>query len=134
MKAFVVAFFLLFLAGIFAPLSFVATNSKYGKQKSRSTSNGSIPWGRKDPNTGRASTQDGGPIGCISATVSIAPTLKTKSRFIDTYSNYLAGHPEKFMLIDLFDAETKQPVGEYGFGGFKLYPKPLRTAERPQKK
>ena len=38
------------------------------------------------------------------------------------------------MLIDLFDAETKQPVGEYGFGGFKLYPKPLRTAERPQKK
>jgi hypothetical protein len=37
------------------------------------------------------------------------------------------------MLIDLFDAETKQPVGEYGFGGFKLYPKPLQTAERPQK-
>ena len=35
--------------------------------------------GLKDPNTGRASTQDGGPIGCISATVSIAPTLKAKS-------------------------------------------------------
>jgi hypothetical protein len=48
--------------------------------------------------------------------------LKSKERFVDTYSNYLAGHPEKFMLIDLFDAGTNKPVGEYGFGGFKLYP------------
>src|SRR5215468_10480788 len=34
---------------------------------------------------------------------------------------YLAEHPQKFMLIDLFDAATDVPVGEYGFGGFKLY-------------
>jgi hypothetical protein len=47
---------------------------------------------------------------------------KSQERFVDTYSNYLAGHPEKFMLIDLFDAETNKPIGEYGFGGFKLYP------------
>lgn len=47
---------------------------------------------------------------------------KNKERFVDTYSNYLAGHPEKFMLIDIFDAKTNKPVGEYGFGGFKLYP------------
>jgi len=46
---------------------------------------------------------------------------KSQERFVDTYSNYLAGHPQKFMLIDLFDAATDVPVGEYGFGGFKLY-------------
>ncbi|HXV82903.1 MAG TPA: hypothetical protein VEG60_23810, partial [Candidatus Binatia bacterium] len=40
----------------------------------------------------------------------------SQERFVDTYSNYLAGHPEKFMLIDLFDATTNAPVGEYGFG------------------
>jgi len=54
----------------------------------------------------------------------------TQERFIDTYSNYLAGHPEKFMLIDLFDAVTNMPVGEYGFGGFKLYLRPTRIAEK----
>jgi len=37
------------------------------------------------------------------------------------------------MLIDLFDADTNEPVGEYGFGGFKLFAKPVRTAERPKK-
>ena len=47
---------------------------------------------------------------------------KSQEQFVDTYSNYLAGHPEKFMLIDLFDAATNKPIGEYGFGGFKLYP------------
>jgi hypothetical protein len=54
----------------------------------------------------------------------------SQERFVDTYSNYLAGHPEKFMLIDLFDASTNMPVGEYGFGGFKLYPRPARIAEK----
>ena len=48
--------------------------------------------------------------------------FQSQERFVDTYSNYLAGHPEKFMLIDLFDADTNTPVGEYGFGGFKLTP------------
>jgi hypothetical protein len=57
----------------------------------------------------------------------------SQERFIDTFSNYLAGHPEKFMLIDLFDAKTNNPVGEYGFGGFKLYAKPVRTTETAQK-
>lgn len=57
--------------------------------------------------------------------------FKTQERFVDTYSNYLAGHPEKFMLIDLFDAATNKPIGEYGFGGFKLYPQSARvTAAR----
>lgn len=54
----------------------------------------------------------------------------SQERFVDTYSNYLAGHPEKFMLIDLFDATTNAPVGEYGFGGFKLYPRSTRVADK----
>jgi hypothetical protein len=37
------------------------------------------------------------------------------------------------MLIDIFDSDTNKPVGEYGFGGFKLYAKPVRTAEGPSK-
>jgi hypothetical protein len=56
--------------------------------------------------------------------------FRSQERFVDTYSNYLAGHPEKFMLIDLFDAVTNMPVGEYGFGGFKLYPRSARIAEK----
>jgi hypothetical protein len=47
--------------------------------------------------------------------------LQSRERFVDTFSNYLAGHPEKFMLIDLFDANTNKLIGEYGFGGYKLY-------------
>lgn len=55
--------------------------------------------------------------------------FQSQERFVDTFSNYLAGHPEKFMLIDLFDADTNSAVGEYGFGGFKLYAKPARSAQ-----
>jgi hypothetical protein len=39
-----------------------------------------------------------------------------------SYSRYLAGHPEKFMLIDIFDAASEKQIGEFGWGGFKLYP------------
>lgn len=54
----------------------------------------------------------------------------SQERFVDTYSNYLAGDPEKFMLIDLFDAATNTPVGEYGLGGFKLYPLSVRVTKK----
>jgi hypothetical protein len=47
---------------------------------------------------------------------------EAQEQFIDTFSHYLAGHPDKFMLIDLYDANTKAPVGELGWGGFKMYP------------
>jgi hypothetical protein len=57
---------------------------------------------------------------------------QSQERFIDTYSSYLAGHPEKFMLIDLFDSETNKWIGEYGFGGFKLYAKPAPTSDTVQ--
>jgi hypothetical protein len=55
--------------------------------------------------------------------------FKNQERFVDTYSNYLAGHPEKFMLIDLYDTDTHKPVGEYGFGGFRLYSPAVRLSE-----
>ena len=41
--------------------------------------------------------------------------------FVEVFSHTLAGHPEKYMLIDIFDAASGKPVGEYGWGGFKLY-------------
>ncbi|SRR5712692_2451726 len=56
--------------------------------------------------------------------------FQSQERFVDTFSNYLAGHPEKFMLIDLFDAVTNRPVGEYGFGGFRLYPQSVRSSAK----
>ena len=55
---------------------------------------------------------------------------QAKERFVETFSHYLAGHPEKFMLIDLFDSATGEAVGEFGWGGFKLYPNYV-AAEAP---
>lgn len=44
-----------------------------------------------------------------------------QEEFIEIFSRFLAGHPEKNMLIDIFDATTGKPIGEYGFGGFRLF-------------
>jgi hypothetical protein len=44
-----------------------------------------------------------------------------KEHFIEIFSRFLAGHPEKNMLIDIFDAATGRIIGEYGFGGFRLF-------------
>ena len=44
-----------------------------------------------------------------------------KEEFIEIFSRFLAGHPEKNMLIDIFEASTGKPIGEYGFGGFRLF-------------
>ncbi len=44
-----------------------------------------------------------------------------KENFIEIYSRFLAGHPEKNMLIDIYDAANGKAIGEYGFGGFKLF-------------
>ncbi len=54
---------------------------------------------------------------------------KAKEEFVEIFSHYLAGHPEKFALIDLFDGATGAPVGEFGWGGFKLYPSYRPTKE-----
>ncbi len=47
---------------------------------------------------------------------------ETKENFIEVFSRFLAGHPEKNMLIDIYDAKTSKLIGEYGFGGFRLFP------------
>ena len=44
-----------------------------------------------------------------------------KERFIEIFSRYLAGHPEKNMLIDIYDASSGKAIGEYGFAGFRLF-------------
>lgn len=133
MKAFVVAFLLLFSAGVFAPLSSrgdefkvrEAEIAQYKKWLDTLGPQGSRYWTRVD--SGRR------PHRLYLGEAFYRADFPSQERFVNTFSNYLAGHPEKFMLIDLFDADTGQAVGEYGFGGFKLYPKPVRTAERPQK-
>ena len=45
-----------------------------------------------------------------------------KEYFIEIFSRFLAGHPEKNMLIDIYDSGTTKWIGEYGFGGFRLFP------------
>ena len=48
-----------------------------------------------------------------------------KEEFVEIFSRFLAGPPEKNMLIDIFDANSGKPIGEYGFGGFRLFdPRP----------
>jgi hypothetical protein len=44
-----------------------------------------------------------------------------KENFIEIFSHFLAGHPDKNMLIDIFDHSTGKLIGEYGFGGFRLF-------------
>ncbi len=44
-----------------------------------------------------------------------------QEQFIEIFSRYLAGHPERNMLIDIYDAGTGRIIGEYGFSGFRLY-------------
>lgn len=46
----------------------------------------------------------------------------SQEQFVETFSRFLAGHPEKYMLIDLYDGATGMQIGEFGWGGFKLYP------------
>jgi hypothetical protein len=51
----------------------------------------------------------------------IQADFRHKEEFIEIFSRYLAGHPEKNMLIDIFDASNGRAIGEYGFGGFRLF-------------
>jgi hypothetical protein len=56
----------------------------------------------------------------------------TKEHFVEAFSHYLAGHPGKFMLIDIFDSTTGKPIGEFGWGGFKLYQPSLAVRNREE--
>ena len=133
MRGFVIAFLLLFLAGVFEPLPVRANEfeereakiTQYKKWLDTLGPQGSQYWTRLDARHRPHRLYVG--EGFHRA------DFQRQERFVDTFSNYLAGHPEKFMLIDLFDAKTNKPIGEYGFGGFKLYANPVRTVERLQK-
>ena len=133
MKTFVTAFLLLYVAGVFEPLSLRGNEFKerevkiaqYKKWLDTLGPEGSQYWTRLE--SGRR------PHRLYLGEAFYRADFQSQERFVDTFSNYLAGHPEKFMLIDLFDAETGKSIGEYGFGGFKLYAKSVRTAEGPQK-
>ena len=45
----------------------------------------------------------------------------TQEQFIEIFSRFLAGHPEKNMLIDIYNPANDKWIGEYGFGGFRLF-------------
>lgn len=53
---------------------------------------------------------------------------------MELFSSYLAGHPEKAVIMDLFDADTNTLIGEYGWGGFRLYADAGRVLERSRAK
>jgi hypothetical protein len=133
MRAFVIALLLLFLAGAFEPLTLRGNEFKereakitqYKKWLDTLGPQGSQYWTRLDGRQRPHRLYVG--VGFYRA------NFQSQEHFVDTFSNYLAGHPDKFMLIDLFDANTNKPVGEYGFGGFKLYATSVRTEESPQK-
>ena len=132
MKTFVVAFLLLYVGGVFEPLSLRGNEFKereakiaqYKKWLDTLGPQGSRYWTRLESRRR--------PHRLYLGEAFYRADLQSQERFVDTFSSYLAGHPEKFMLIDLFDAGTDKSVGEYGFGGFKLYAKPARTAEPAQ--
>jgi len=46
---------------------------------------------------------------------------KAQQEFIEIFSRFLAGHPDKNMLIDIYDPNNGKWIGEYGFGGFRLF-------------
>ena len=133
MKRIVIAFLLVVSAGVFEPLCVrgnefeerEAKITQYKKWLDTLGPQGSRYWTRVDARHR--------PHRLYLGEGFYRADFESQERFVDKFSNYLAGHPEKFMLIDLFDAKTNRPVGEYGFGGFKLYANPVRTAERPQK-
>jgi hypothetical protein len=56
--------------------------------------------------------------------------FKDQEQFVEVFSHYLAGHPDKYMLIDLYDARTGDPIGEFGWGGFKLFTVGAEGAEK----
>jgi hypothetical protein len=46
---------------------------------------------------------------------------REQENFIEIFSRFLAGHPDKNMLIDIYDPTSGKWIGEYGFGGFRLF-------------
>jgi len=51
----------------------------------------------------------------------IRAAANEQEHFIEIFSRFLAGHPDKNMLIDIYDPTNGKWIGEYGFGGFRLF-------------
>ena len=86
---------------------------EYRKWLDKAGSNGSRFWVRLDSTKRPHRLYIGDGFKQASAT--------DQEEFIEIFSRFLAGHPEKNMLIDIFDAGNGKPIGEYGFGGFRLF-------------
>jgi len=117
MKTILVASALLFPALSFAQnLSFKEIEARvleYRKWLDHAGSNGSRLWVRLD------STKR--PHRLFVGEGFLRAGYEEKENFIEIFSRFLAGHPDKNMLIDIFDNSTGRLIGEYGFGGFKLF-------------
>jgi hypothetical protein len=87
--------------------------SEYGKWLEQTNSNGSRFWVKLDSSHR--------PHRLYVAEGFMRAEYKVKEHFVEIFSRFLAGHPEKNMLIDIFEAKTGKAIGEYGFGGFKLF-------------
>ena len=87
--------------------------AEYKKWLDQVGSNGSRYWVRLDSSKR--------PHRLFVAEGFIGADSREKEQFIEIFSRYLAGHPEKNMLIDIYDAGSGKAIGEYGFGGFKLF-------------
>jgi hypothetical protein len=114
--AIVLAFALLFpVVSSAQSLSFKEIEARVSEYKNwleQHGSNGSRYWVRLD------STKR--PHRLYVAEGFVQATSGEKEHFIEIFSRYLAGHPEKNMLIDIFDGSGRV-IGEYGFGGFRLF-------------
>jgi hypothetical protein len=115
--AIVLAFALLFpVVSLAQSLSFKEIQARVSEYKNwldQLGSNGSRYWVRLDSSKR--------PHRLYVAEGFIQATQGEKEQFIEIFSRYLAGHPEKNMLIDIFDGSNGKVIGEYGFGGFRLF-------------
>ena len=87
--------------------------SEYRKWLDQAGSNGSRFWMRLDSSKRPHRLYVGDGFMQADATA--------QENFIEIFSRFLAGHPDKNMLIDIYDPTNGKWIGEYGFGGFRLF-------------
>jgi|SRR5262245_23531798 len=114
---------LLLASALFFPAAGTAQNvnfkdiearvSEYRKWLDQVGTNGSRLWVRLDSSKRPHRLYVGEAFKQASAT--------EQEQFIEIFSRFLAGHPDKNMLIDIYDSSSEKWIGEYGFGGFRLF-------------
>jgi hypothetical protein len=107
--AFVLVFPIISAAQTLSFKEIEARVSEYRKWLDKVGNNGSRYWVRLDSTKRPHRLYVGDGFVHASAT--------EKEQFVEIFSRFLAGHPEKNMLIDIYDANTGKEIGEYGFGG-----------------